>query len=231
MTAAGAPRLAALAVIGWCGGAPAQEAVVPVEQAAYHVPVMSNEYVTVLNVRIPPGRSSGFHRHSLDTFGVQITDTPRTGQLPGAAATQTPLREPGTVQWAPYAAQPNVHAVRVTGDGVFHNVVVELRQAAPLGASPGSRESGGYSMVLDNPRVRAWRLVLAPGERAAPITQVAPGLRIVVRGSEIVEHIDGRPARGMALGAGEFYWQDAGVTRAIENAGATPLEVVELELK
>jgi hypothetical protein len=124
--------------------------------------------------------------------------------------------------------------VTVTGDGVFHNIVVELLQATPHGFAPGSRDgaaAAAYTMVLDNERVRAWRLVLAPGEQAAPITQAAPGIRIIVRGSELIESIADRPDRGMAPKAGEFYWQDGGVTRAIRNVGTTPLELVEIELK
>ena len=41
----------------------APQPVVPVEQTPYHVPVFSNDLVTVLNVFIPPERTSGFHRH------------------------------------------------------------------------------------------------------------------------------------------------------------------------
>jgi hypothetical protein len=210
----------------------AAQTIVPVEQAPYHVPVFSNRYVIVLDVVIPPGRTSGFHRHELDTVGVQITDTPRTGQLPGAAATVTALRQPGTVQFARYSREPNEHSLSITGDGVFHNVVVELLQPTPYGLAPGSRDGvAGYTVVLDNERVRVWRLVLAPGERAPPITQTAPGIRIVVRGGELVESIADRPDRGMAPNAGAFYWQDGGVTRALRNVGTTPLELVEIELK
>lgn len=228
-------RLATLALAGTVLattiGVGAQNAV-PVEQAPYHVPVFGNDYVRVLNVVIPPGRTSGFHRHTLDTVGVQITDTARTAQLPGGPVTVSPTREPGTVQFALYGREPNLHAVSVTGDGVFHNIVVELLQATTYGLNPGSREAAaGYDVVLDNERVRAWRLALAPGEQAPPITQAAPGLRIVVRGGELVERVQGRPDRGMALRAGEFYWQDGGITRSVENIGTTWIELVEVELK
>src|SRR5262245_64791704 len=37
---------------------------VPVEKAAYHVPVFRNEYLTVLRVNIPSQRSAGYHIHS-----------------------------------------------------------------------------------------------------------------------------------------------------------------------
>jgi hypothetical protein len=35
----------------------------------------------------------------------------------------------------------------------------------------------------------------------------------------------------MAPRAAEFYWQDAGTTRAVRNVGTTRIEIVELELK
>lgn len=210
----------------------AAQIVVPVEQAPYHVPVFTNDYVTVLNVHIPPGRTSGFHRHARDTFGVQIVDTPRTGQLPGAVPTPTSLRAPGAVQFARYGAEPYVHAVSVADGGAFHNVVVQLLQPHAYGFTPGSRDgAAGYTQVLDNERVRAWRLVLAPDEAAAAITQSAPGLRIVVRGGDIVERIAGRPDRGIAPRAGDFFWQDAGTTRIVQNIGTTTVELVEFELK
>src|SRR6185503_11753492 len=90
-------------------------AVLPVEQTPYHVPVFRNELVTVLNVFIPPHRTSGFHRHTLDTVGVLIADTPRTGQLPGAEPTVTAQRPRGSVNFSAYSRQENVHAVTVTG--------------------------------------------------------------------------------------------------------------------
>ncbi len=39
-----------------------------------------------------------------------------------------------------------------------------------------------YVSVMDNHRVQAWRLILRPGEVAAPMQQAAPGVRIVVQG-------------------------------------------------
>jgi hypothetical protein len=35
----------------------------------------------------------------------------------------------------------------------------------------------------------------------------------------------------MAPRQGEFYWQDAGTTRAVRNVGTTRIELVEIELK
>jgi nitroreductase len=86
-------------------------------------------------------------------------------------------------------------------------------------------------MYKDNARVRAWRLSLEPGQAAPPVTQSAPGIRVVVDGGELVESIPGRPARGMAPRSGDFYWQEAGTTRTVRNVGTTRIELVEIELK
>ena len=89
----------------------------------------------------------------------------------------------------------------------------------------------GYTQVLDNERVRAWRLVLEPGQTAPAITQSAPGVRVVIDGGELVESVPGAPDRAKAPRAGEFYWQEAGATRTVRNIGTTRIELVELELK
>jgi hypothetical protein len=202
----------------------------PVEETSYHVPVFSNELVTVLNVFIPPHRESGYHRHSLDSVGVLISDTARTGQVLGAQATVTAPRGSGSANFTNYAREPLVHSVAITGDEPFHNIVVELLYPTPGRFTAGTRGQG-YTQVLDNERVRIWRLVLEPGQTAPPITQSAPGVRVVIDGGELVESVPGRADRHKAPRKGEFFWQDAGQTRAVRNVGTTRIELVELELK
>jgi hypothetical protein len=204
--------------------------VVPVEQASYHVPSFSNEYVTVLNVFIPPKGASGYHRHSLDSIGVLIADTARTGQVLGAEATATAQRGRGSANFTNYAREPLTHAVTITGDTPFHNIVVELLYPTPGRFTPGTRGQG-YTQILDNERVRIWRLALEPGQTAAAITQAAPGVRVVIDGGEIVESAAGRPDRNKAPRSGEFFWQEAGTTRAVRNVGTTRIDLVEIELK
>ncbi len=225
------PMLAVVAALLVAPPASAQT-VLPVEQTPYHVPAFSNDYVTVLNVFVPPQRTSGYHRHSLDSLGVLIGDTDRTGQVLGAEEKPTARRDPGAVNFTFYSKEPAVHTITIKGDAPFHNIVVELVRPKPYGFKPGSRDgAAGYTQVLDNERVRVWRLVLAPGAEAPAITQAAPGIRVVVAGGEIVERIAGRPDRGIAPHAGEFFWQDAGITREVKNTGTTRVELVEVELK
>ena len=75
---------------------------------------------------------------------------------------------------------PRTHKASNVGADVFHNIDVIFQKPQPAGFTPGSRAGvAGYTQIMDNERVRGWRVVLEPGQSAAAITQPAPGLRIV----------------------------------------------------
>jgi hypothetical protein len=206
---------------------------VPIIQAPFHLPVFKNEFVTVLKIDVPPHRNTGFHIHTIDSVSVNVEEADMANQLPGEKQTPPQRSKRGEPNFTAYSKQaPRIHKASNMGETPFHNVTFLFNYAQPGRFSPSSRSGvSGYTQVMDNERVRGWRLVLEPGQTAAAITQAAPGLRIVLAGSEIAELVPGQPDRGMNLRLGEFYWQDAGATRAVRNTGTTRLELIEFELK
>lgn len=211
-----------------------EEGSVPIEQAPYHLPIFSNEYVTVLKIDIPPKRDTGYHTHTRDSVSVNIEPADNVNQDLGSPTTAPSQRaERGRAQFTAYGKQPpRSHKNTNVGTTPFHNVSFIFKAPKPLGLTPSTRaEAPQYASVMDNERVRGWRLILEPGQSASAVTQRSPGLRVVVSGGEIVESIPGRPDRSMFLRTGEFYWQDPAVTRAVRNRGTTRVELVEFELK
>jgi hypothetical protein len=202
---------------------------VPVEKAAYHWPVFRNEHVMVLRVYFPPGRGSNYHIHSLDQISVLVEAAANEGQVLGQQPTPARPGRRGNVSFTAYSKKSFIHRSTNVAQTPFHNVVVALLRPLPDGLAPAARE--GYTQLFDNERARGWRLALDPGQSAAAITQKAPGLRVVLDGGEIAEIVSGEPDRGLALRPGDFYWQDAGATRAIRNIGTSRIELVEFELK
>jgi quercetin dioxygenase-like cupin family protein len=85
--------------------------------------------------------------------------------------------------------------------------------------------------ILDNPRMRAWRLVLEPGQSAPAISQGDKGVRVVVRGGLLTTMTPGSQDQSLALRPGDFAIQPAGATRALKNGGTDTIELVEMELK
>ena len=205
----------------------------PVDQSAYHVPVFRNQYVTVLRVNIPAKRTTDYHIHSNDQTCVVVEDYPPEAysQPLGGPPGQPRGAARGETTYIAYVNKPLTHRAINPGTLPRHSVCAELQGAKPHGFTSAAREVAGYTQVFDNERLRAWRLVLAPGQTAAAITQKPPGLRVIVNGGEIEELAPGRHARGIMLRQGDFYWQEPGATRTVRNIGTTAIELVEFELK
>jgi hypothetical protein len=203
-----------------------------VESAPFHFQVFENDYVRFLNVLIPPGKVGAYHRHSIDFAQVIIEATERLE----ATVLDKPMAlvslKRGQVLFGGYTKAPLIHQVANAGQSSLHVMGIEILDSQSGRFSPSTRtDVPAYTSVLDNERVRGWRLVLPPGESAAAIVQTAPGVRIVVQGGDIVEIAREKPDQELNLNRGDFVWQAAGTTRAVQNVGASPVEWVEFELK
>jgi hypothetical protein len=209
---------------------------VPMENAAFHVPIFVNEYIILLSINIPPGRDTGFHTHFADSVSVNLSPASRTNQVYGSSEVGAPTvgePVPGRTSFTNVTENgPHTHKASNVGPTPFKNVSFILKDR-PAAEFPVSDRSSvpGYTQIMDNERIRAWRVVLEPEEVTGQLTQPAPGLRVNVRGGVLDEVVPGSADRGMAPYDGEFMWQDAGQTRAVKNTGATVIEFVEFEFK
>ena len=207
---------------------------VPIVKAPYHRPVFTNEYVTLLDIYIPPGRNTGYHIHSQDSVSVSISPARQTNQVYGSDRIDPPGAggAAGRATFTPYYKDgTRTHKATNIDSIPFHNVSFLLNSRTPYKTNPSTRNVAGYTQIMDNERVRGWRVALEPGQSTGEITQTAPGLRVVVQGGEIVEMVPDTPDRAWWLGAGQYVWQDAGTTRRIRNIGPARVEFVEFELK
>lgn len=214
------------------GAALPGKTIVPVEQASFHQLVFADEDIAILNNLYPPGGDSGFHTHYRDLFAVIIQPAQSSGQAPGKPLTAAPMYPAGATAYSAVGAEPRTHRV-VNGDQrVFQIIVVELRRAKPAGSAISSREvAPEYVQILDHPRMRAWRLILAPGQSAAAIPQRDKGVRVVVRGGLLTTMTPGSQDQVLALRPGDFAVQPVAAPRALKNSGTETIELVEMELK
>jgi len=209
-----------------------KEIFVPVEQASFHQLIFSDEDVAILNNLYPPNGDSGFHTHYRDLYAVVIQPSSSSGQGLGKPLTVAPMYSVGQTVYSAVGAEPRTHRV-INGDkGIFQIIVVELRRANPLGKAISSRDAAPqYAQILDNSRMRAWRLTLMPGQSVPAISQSNKGVRIVVRGGLLTTIRSGLQDQNLALRPGDFAVQPVGETRALKNSGTDTIELVEIELK
>ena len=152
----------------------------PIEKAPYHLPVFKNEYVTVLKIKLPPHRNTGFQFHTTDSVSVNIEEAEMANQLPGEKPTPR-VPSAGRPNFTAYSKQqPRSHEASNMERQRVHNVSFLFNYAQPTPFSPSSRSGVfGYTEMMNDERVRGWRFVLDPGQ-----TETAPGSRIVLDGGK-----------------------------------------------
>lgn len=212
---------------------PPGAAFAPVEHATFHQLVFADEDLAILNNLYPPKGDSGFHTHYRDLFAVVVQASPSSRQSPGTPLSAAPITPAGASLYSAVGDEPRTHRVVNDGDtSTLQIIVVELRRSNPSGSAASSRDGvPQYVQVFDNPRMRAWRLILEPGQSVPAIPQVDKGVRVVVRGGLLTTQTPGVQDQQLALRPGDFAVQPAGTTRALRNDGTDTIELVELELK
>jgi hypothetical protein len=203
--------------------------VVPVKNAAFHQFTFEDANMSLENVTLPPGLSTGYHSHDQDLVFVITGGAKITNQVLDKEPVELEFKL-GEVRFAPYTKTPGTHQImNIEKENVMRLLAVGIVYPEP-GRYTVSTRPAKYEVALDNGRVRAWRLKLNPGESAPSIRQTAPGARFVVTGGIIAEKRTGRPDQPLVLQNHDFMTV-AVEERGIENIGKGPIEIVEIELK
>src|SRR4029077_18994043 len=140
---------------------------VPVEKAAYHWPVFSNEYVMVLRVYFPPGRGSNYHIHSLDQISVQVEAGANAGQVLGEAPTPGRPGTKGPVSFPAYSKKTFIHKSTNTAATPYQNIVIALLKPKPAGLALAARPDG-YTQAVDKEGPPGGTRASKRGQRGAP---------------------------------------------------------------
>ena len=181
------------------------------------------------NVTLPPGFSTGYHSHDQDLIFVITAGAKIKNQVLDKEPVELEFKL-GEVRFAPYTNTPGTHQIfNIEKENTMRLLAVGIVYSAP-GRYTVSTRPAKYEVAFDNDRVRAWRLKLNPGETAPSIRQTAPGARIVVAGGMVAEKRPGKPDQPLILQNHDF----VSVTpeeRGIQNIGTNPVELVEIELK
>jgi hypothetical protein len=207
----------------------AQETVVPVTNAGFHQFTFQDENMSLENVTLPAGYSTGYHSHEQDLVFVITGGAKIKNQVLGKDPVELEFKL-GEVRFAPYTKTPGTHQItNIEPQNPMRLLAVGIVYPTP-GRYTVSTRPTKYEVALDNDRVRAWRLKLNPGESAPAMRQTAPGARIVVTGGMIAEKRMGKPDQPILLQNHDFMSVVA-EERGIENIGNSPVELVEIELK
>jgi quercetin dioxygenase-like cupin family protein len=85
-----------------------------------------NQYVRVYDVRIPPGKTTLFHRYAFDQVVVYVSGGRVSEQLEGQPGGPPNSIEPGGISFSANAAKPMRHRVRNDGKTEYRVVLVQF---------------------------------------------------------------------------------------------------------
>jgi quercetin dioxygenase-like cupin family protein len=200
---------------------------VEISGEAHHHPKLENEFVRIWDVTVPAGDATLWHVHRNDNVVVTLADA----NLRLESATAAPAEAQWKFGEVRFAKATYTHRAMNVGTTPFHNLTIELLK------SPGPKEqSPKYPItrtpVLENDRVRVFRVTLEPGQSTSMHTHVFAGLSIALTSGEIEITTEGKKqADKLSLPPGDVRWRAGAVTHSIKNVGKTRFEAVDVELK
>jgi hypothetical protein len=217
-----------------CGVAVAadDDRVVAANQEPRHVVKLENEWVRIIDVEIPEGEQTLYHAHSLDYPYVLVTSVTLYNQIYGQEPKDVKL-EAGSIGYYRASTQGTyTHRFINRGPGTFRAIGIELLKpmenpAAPNVALPALT---GVETALDNERVGAYRIKLAPGASIGPLTIPGPSIRVAMGEGKMVHETEDTQTE-MRLAPAQFVFQPQTTTATFTNTGATEVELVEFVLK
>jgi quercetin dioxygenase-like cupin family protein len=194
-----------------------------------HHPKFENEFVRVLDVTVPAGDATLWHVHRNDNVVVTLGGASLRLEKVGAPTVEV-LWKVGDVN---FGKATYIHRAMNVGTTPFHNLTIEILKSPPLsGILANTKEEIARSPIIENERVRVYKLSLAPGESTTTHTHFLPGLGISITPGTIRVTTKGKdkPER-VRVPAGEVRWRSGPVIHSIKNVGKTRFEAVDIELK
>ena len=201
---------------------------VEISGEAHHHPKFENEFVRVWDVTVPAGEATLWHVHRNDNVVVTLGDA--------NLRLETVTGPPSEAQWKSgevrFAKATYTHRAMNIGTTPFHNFTIELLKPTNFAADPSALpdEEAGSKPILENDRVRVYRLSLAPREIQFLHTHPLPGLIVTLTAAEIEVLANGK-AVTHPVKSNDISWQAGGATHSVTNVGGTRFESLVIEIK
>jgi quercetin dioxygenase-like cupin family protein len=208
-----------------------------------------NEHVRVWEMDLAPGQMCGLHRHTLD-YVLYILEGGRIAvESPGMTSNRFPGQttyelEVGARAISYVPAGGAESARNVSGAGRFREALFEIRRPLPHGvANPGfalteaaaGRPPGqGEVMLLENGRIRAVEVTLAPGDTAEPRAHMRDAAVFVIEGGRVRQREvrDGAErSQELDLASSTVFWQPGGYERELSNVSPQRYRELRVEFR
>ncbi len=208
----------------------------------YHSLLFENDHARVLEVAIPPQKTTLLHKHGDDFVAVELADAEVQFAFNGYSLVTRPVQL-GDVR---FTHGPTVHQMRnPEGFNTYRSVTVEIRRKSnqpynypytgssvanynmlPLPVEPGKT----YLVSVDRDTVRMSGVQIVGGEFQSLSSGKGPLLIVAITDLELSATVDGEK-KEVKMDRGEVLWDPAAFRHKLTNPGRSPARFVALEFK
>jgi quercetin dioxygenase-like cupin family protein len=201
---------------------------VPVGEEPRHQIKFENKYVRVIDAVIAPGDTTLFHTHSRDNVPVCITGGKLRTEVMGGQRTDT-TAETGRVT---FAKASYTHRITNMNPSQVRFIDAEVLASPGSTASPSSLAAvPDHTLIFENEHVRAYRLILEPGQSTGLHGHALSFLNVVVSPGKVVVEQPGKKSETLDVQPGSFVWYEGPLRHSLKNAGAVRIEAIDIEWK
>lgn len=207
-----------------------------------------NEHVRVWEMDLAAGQMCGLHRHTLD-YVLYILEG---GRIAVESPAMTSNRFPGQTTYElevgartiSYVPAGGAESARNVSAGRFREALFEIRRPLPTSISnpgfalteavAGRPSERGEVTLLENSRIRALEVTLAPGDKAGPRAHPRDAAVFVIEGGRVRQREvrDGTErSQEAVLASSTVLWQPGGCERELANVGSRPYRELRLEFR
>jgi hypothetical protein len=186
-----------------------------------------NPYVRVYDVLVTPGDTTLYHRHTEDTLYVAVADARIADQQLGRDEPRPGAVSVGLSLCRPHRTKPLTHQVSNVGDTDMRMIGAEVK-ASPFASPDTPLDAPGHSLVWETDRLRAYELVLGPGEGTGSVRYQFAGLTIALTVGCLSIDGSGGPVTG-SWAPGDAVWHGEAREVEITNVGEHDYRAVVTE--
>ena len=199
--------------------------VVPVSKEPRHHNVFENDFVRVLDVHLPAGDTSLFHKHETPSVFVMIHNVKTGSDVIMEESTATALLKDPTISFEGFYSKPRVHRVWNKDTTEFHVMDIEILNKNNYNPTSPIKETG-FQLLFNEKPVCAYRLTLNAGANLQ-LKRTTPLLVVGLSNSTNNVMVNNK----VFTKKSDFLFVPAGETIAFNNKDQQAYSFVVLELK
>jgi hypothetical protein len=200
---------------------------IPVRLEPKHHPILQNNFVRVLDVRIPPGDTTLFHIHATPSVFVVLNPVHTGSEVKQESHGYKRTAEDPNIWYEQLEESPRIHRVWNADTALFHVMDIELPHHTSEGPTHNPPPPGLQVLFNEKP-VRVSKLLLAP--QATYNMHHALSYVLFIR---LTDQNDGQALinRKPLNEKGQIYFLNKGQSASLSNRASAPVSFAVLEIQ